>query len=376
MTQTRKLLAELIALPSVNNAFLPPRDSHAGEGRVAEYLAVLGTRAGLDIGFQKVLADRPNLIARLVPRGKARRTILLAPHLDTVNVACEDQFTPRTKGGRMFGRGACDTKGSVATFFSALCELAKSGVRPKETEIIFVGLVDEENGQSGSRFLANKKFKADLAIVGEPTNLVVATAHKGSVWLDIETRGQSAHGATPWFGKNAIHEMARVVDALETDFAARLRKRRHPLLGHGSVSVGTIRGGTQTNIVPDRCMIGVDRRTLPGESEAATRREVAAFLQSRKLKAKVSNVKLKPCYPLETDARLPLVRQFLHSTGQTRPAGLHYFCDAAVLARGGIPSVVFGPGDIAQAHTAEEWIELAQLERGRDMLLRFLKSLP
>jgi succinyl-diaminopimelate desuccinylase len=376
MTPTAKLLAELIALPSVNNAFLPARDPLAGEGRVAEYLAALGAKAGLDIEFQKVLPGRPNFIARLRPAGEVRRTLLLAPHLDTVNVANERQLKPYIKGGRMHGRGACDTKGSVATFFTALCDLARAGGRPRETELVFVGLVDEEQAQSGSRVLAQKKFKADLAIVGEPTNLVVATAHKGSVWLNIETLGQSAHGATPWFGRNAVHEMARVVDALETDFATRLAKRRHPLLGTASVSVGTIHGGTQPNIVPDRCVISVDRRTLPGESESGTCREIAAFLRARKLKAKVSSVKLKPCYPMETDASLPLVRSFLHSVGQKRPVGLHYFCDAAVLARAGIPSVVFGPGDIAQAHTADEWIELAQLERGRDLLFRFLKSLP
>jgi acetylornithine deacetylase/succinyl-diaminopimelate desuccinylase-like protein len=376
MTPTAKLLAELIALPSVNNAFLPPRHPHAGEGRVAEYLAAQGAKAGLDIEFQKVLPGRPNLVARLTPVGKIRHTILLAPHLDTVNVVSEQQFVPRSHSGRMYGRGACDTKGSLATFFSALCELAKSGGRPRETEIVFAGLVDEENGQSGSRFLAQKKFKANLAIVGEPTNLVVATAHKGSMWLNLETRGQSAHGATPWFGSNAIHEMARVVDALEKDFATRLRKRQHPLLGCATVSVGTINGGTQPNIVPDWCVISVDRRTLPGETEPGTRRELEVFLHARKLKAKVSSVKLKPCYPMETDAALPLVRSFLNSNGQRRPVGLHYFCDAAVLASGGIPSVVFGPGDIAQAHTADEWIELAQLERGWKLLLRFLKSLP
>jgi len=376
MANVKTLLAELIALPSVNPAFLPPRHPHAGEGRVAEYLAALGAQAGLDIEFQPVLPHRPNLLVRLRPAGKIRQTILLAPHLDTVNVAQADQFTPRTKGGRIFGRGACDTKGSVAAFFSALCDLAQAGVRPRETEIIFVGLVDEEYGQSGSRFLGDRKFQADLAIVGEPTRLALATAHKGSVWLALETRGRSAHGATPWFGKNAVHEMARVVDALETDFAAHLRKRKHPLLGSGSVSVGTIAGGTQTNIVPDRSEITVDRRTLPGESEAVTRREVAAFLRARKLQAKVSNVKLKPCVPLETDPRQPLVRQFLRSLGQARPEGLHYFCDAAVLAGGGIPSVVFGPGDIAQAHTADEWISIAQLEGARDRVLSFLKSLP
>jgi len=376
MSPTAKLLAELIALPSVNNSFLPAHDPRAGEGRVAEHLGDLGVKAGLDVEVQEVLPGRPNLIAWLRPHGKVRQTILLAPHLDTVNVASEQQFKPRIKNGRLYGRGACDTKGSVATFFTALCELATSGKRPRETEIAFVGLVDEEQAQAGSRFLAQKKFKASLAIVGEPTNLVVATAHKGSLWLNIETQGQSAHGATPWFGKNAVHEMARVVDALETDFAARLRKRRHRLLGRASISVGTIRGGTQPNIVPDRCVISVDRRTLPGETESEACREIAAFLRLRKLKAKVSSVKLKPCYPMETDAELPLVRAFLTSIRQKRPVGLHYFCDAAVLARAGIPSVVFGPGDIAQAHTADEWIELIQLDRGRDMLLHFLKSLP
>ena len=376
MTPTAKLLAELIALPSVNNSFLPPRHPLAGEGRVAEYLAALGAKAGLDIELQKVLPSRPNLIARLRPTGKIRQTILLAPHLDTVNVANERQLKPRVKSGRMYGRGACDTKGSVATFFTTLCDLAKSSERPRETEVVFVGLIDEEQAQAGSRFLAHKEFKADLAIVGEPTNLVVATAHKGSAWLNVETRGQSAHGATPWFGKNAVHEMARVVDALETDFAARLRKRRHPLLGCASVSVGTIHGGTQPNIVPDHCRISVDRRTLPGETESGACQEIEAFLRASKLNAKVSSVKLKPCYPMETPANLLLVRSLLRSLGQKRPVGLHYFCDAAVLAQGGIPSVVFGPGDIAQAHTADEWIELAQLDRGRDMLLRFLKSLP
>jgi acetylornithine deacetylase/succinyl-diaminopimelate desuccinylase-like protein len=376
MTSTQKFLAELIALPSVNNSFLPERHPLASERRVAEYLAALGAKAGLDIEFQKVLPGRPNLLARLRPVGKIRQTVLLAPHLDTVNVASEQQLSPFTRRGRMYGRGACDTKGSVATFFTALCDLARSGGRPHSTELVFAGLVDEEQAQAGSRCLAQQKFKADLAIVGEPTNLVVATAHKGSVWLNVETRGRSAHGATPWFGKNAVHEMARVVDVLESDFSTHLRQRCHPLLGCASVSVGTIHGGTQPNIVPDRCVISVDRRTLPGETESGARREIATFLRARKLNAKVSSVKLKPCYPMETDANLPLVRTFLLSLGQRRSVGLHYFCDAAVLARAGIPSVVFGPGDIAQAHTADEWIELAQLERGRDMLLRFLKSLP
>jgi succinyl-diaminopimelate desuccinylase len=376
MAQVARLLAELIALPSVNNAFLPANHPHAGEQGVADYLALLAKRAGLDVEFQQVLPGRPNVLVRLRPKGKIRQTILLAPHLDTVNVATEAQFKPVRRGGKIYGRGACDTKGSVAVMFGALLELAAEKQRPRATEIVFVGLVDEEQGQAGSRFLAAQKFKADLAIVGEPTQLSVATAHKGSVWLEVETRGRAAHGATPWFGENAALAMARVVQAVETSYAAQLKRKKHPLLGFGTVSVGTIHGGTQPNIVPDRCVIGVDRRTLPGESEASTRLALGAFLKSRKLNAQVSNVKLKPCPAMETDAQLPLVKQLLRSAGQNRAVGLHYFCDAAVLAAGGIPSVVFGPGDIAQAHTADEWIEVSQLERGQALLVNFLKSLP
>ena len=407
MTRTEKLLAELIALPSVNPAFAPSDGAtarqarlgkpHYGENNVADFLASVAARAGLEVEFQKVLAPagghhRSNLIARLLPRNKIRRTILLAPHLDTVG-ADESQFVPRRKNGRLHGRGACDTKGSVAAMLTALCELANTKSRPQETEIVFAGLIDEENAQAGSRALVRSsafrrsddaidypgRLKAELqttlAIVGEPTRLQVVTAHKGSLWLRLETRGKAAHGAAPQLGQNAVHEMARIVCALETDYAARLRKSKHPLLGTATVNVGTISGGTQPNIVPDRCAITIDRRTLPGETEGGVRREIAAFLRAKNLSAMISSTKLAPCLPLETNPGLPLVRQFLRSVGQSKPAGVDFFCDAAVLAAGGIPSVVFGPGDIAQAHTADEWISLASLEHGKKLLLNFLKSL-
>jgi acetylornithine deacetylase/succinyl-diaminopimelate desuccinylase-like protein len=375
VTRTEKLLAELIALPSVNPAFLPPRHPRAGEKNTADFLAAIAARAGLEVEIQKILPGRPNVIARLLPKNKARQTILLAPHLDTVG-ADGTHFIPQRKNGRLHGRGACDTKGSVAAMLTALCELAESKSRPLETEIVFAGLIDEENAQAGSRALVAGGFKADLAIVGEPTKLQVVAAHKGSLWLELATRGRAAHGATPHLGRNAILEMARVVEVLETDYAARLKHRKHRLLGAGTVNVGKISGGTQPNIVPDRCVISIDRRTLPGETEAGVRREINRLLAAKKLSAKISSAKLAPALPLETDARLPLVRQFLRAAGQRRPTGVDYFCDAAVLAAGGIPSVVFGPGDIAQAHTADEWISLAQLERGKKVLLHFLKSLP
>jgi acetylornithine deacetylase/succinyl-diaminopimelate desuccinylase-like protein len=377
MTKTARLLRDLIALPSVNPAFLPAGHPHAGEQRVADFLAATAAHAGLDIEMRRVSPGRSNLFARLLPAQKPRRRILLAPHLDTVNVAHPGQFLPRLRQGRLYGRGACDTKGSVAAMVSALCELAQSKLRPRETEIVFAGLVDEENAQAGSRAIAASGLKADLAIVGEPTGLSVVTAHKGSLWIEIKTHGRAAHGATPQLGHNAVHDMARVVDILQTAYSGHLaRQPRHPLLGRPTVSVGVICGGTQANIVPDLCTITADRRTLPGETEAGVRREIIRFLHSRKLNATIADAKTAPCPPLETDGHLPLVRQFLKCAGQRRPLGAHFFCDAAVLAGGGIPSIVFGPGNIAQAHTADEWISLASLERGKDLLLRYLKSLP
>ena len=374
MTRTEQLLAELIALPSVNPAFLPPRHPLGGERRVAEFLAATAACAGLDVELQKVLPGRANVIARLRPPGKIHQTILLAPHLDTV-VAAGTQFIPRRKNGRLYGRGACDTKGSVAAMLAALSELARNGGCPPGTEIIFAGLIDEENAQAGSRALAASGLKADLAIVGEPTRLQVVTAHKGCLWLRLKTRGRAVHGAQPHLGRNAVRAMARVVTWLERDYAAQLRRRRHKLLGHGTVNVGTIAGGTQPNIVPDACEITVDRRTLPGETEASVRREIVAGLQARKPSVDIAIIKLAPALPMETDPAQPLVQQFLRCARQTRPVGVDYFCDAAVLSAAGIPSVVFGPGDIAQAHTVDEWISLVALERGQAALLTFLKSL-
>jgi len=373
MTKTEELLRELIALPSVNPAFLPAKHPHAGEKRVADFLAATAARAGLDVDFQAVARGRSNLLARLLPRGKVRQRVLLAPHMDTVNAA-DAQFTPVKRNGRLFGRGACDTKGSIASMLRALCEVAQGGPRPAETEIIFVGLVDEEHAQAGSRALVASGMRADLAIAGEATRLQVVTAHKGTLWMKLETQGKAAHGSCPELGRNAVHTMARVVDLLQTTYAAQLRRRRHPLLGCPTVSVGAIHGGTQPNIVPDRCSILLDRRTLPGETEARVRREINSLVRRKGLTVSYAHDELPPCPPLETDARRPLVAGFLRSVGQRKLAGVRYFCDASVLGHGGIPSVVFGPGDIAQAHTVDEWISVDELERGKGLLLRFLQS--
>jgi acetylornithine deacetylase len=375
MTAAEKLLRELIALPTVNPAFLPDAPTLTGEGRAADLLAAQARKAGLDVSFQEVFPGRANLLARLVPAGKITRRVLLAPHLDTV-CGTPEQFQPVARNGRIYGRGACDTKGSVAAMFAAVLAVAAGGQCPKETEIVFAGLVDEENIQSGSRKLAASGFKADLAIVGEPTRLEVVTAHKGDLWLELETRGRAAHGSMPHLGRNAVGAAARVVGLLETEYAAQLKRRRHPLLGYGTVNVGVIRGGTQANIVPDRCRVTIDRRTLPGESEPGVRRELTNLFRRHKLAVVIHDTKGAVCDPLETDAKLPLVRDFLHCAGRRKTIGVAYFCDASPLAAGGTPGIVFGPGDIAQAHTSDEWISIGSLERGTAILTRFLRSLP
>jgi acetylornithine deacetylase/succinyl-diaminopimelate desuccinylase-like protein len=285
-------------------------------------------------------------------------------------------FAPRLEGNRLFGRGACDTKGSIAAMLSALVTVAQSAHRPPGTEIMLAALVDEEYAQAGSRTFARTRPRADLAIVGEPTRLKVVTAHKGVLWLELRTRGKAAHGARPELGRNAVHEMARVVDLLETTYAAQLKKRRHPLLGHATVNVGAIRGGSQPNIVPAECVCLVDLRLLPGETDSGVSREMQNLLRKNKLSATMRRTHPAECRALETDPKNELVRRFLRSAGQPSPSGVDFFSDAAVLADAGIPSVLFGPGDIAHAHTPDEWIDPRQLDRAADILARFLQSLP
>jgi succinyl-diaminopimelate desuccinylase len=378
MSAVQKLLRELIALPSVNPAFAGSETRFAGEARMADFLAATAARAGLDVELQPVLPQRSNLLVRLTPTGSIRHRVLLAAHLDTVGSQSltDALFVPREQHGRLYGRGACDTKGCVASMLTAVMDLARLGPRPAQTEIVFAGLVDEENNQAGSRALAASGFRANLAVVGEPTRLRVVTAHKGDLWLELTTRGRSAHGARPELGRNAVRLMAQVVENIEGDYADQLRTRRHPLLGSPTVNVGKISGGTQANIVPDYCAITLDRRTLPGENQASVVREIKQLLRAAGLAVSFNDLKGVPCLPLETDFRLPWIRQLMRLARQHRPVGVDYFCDASVLAQAGIPSVVFGPGNIDQAHTAREWISLRALAATPRILEQFLHNLP
>ncbi len=375
MNAVTKLLRDLVAIPSINPAFASGDKKRTGEERVAQHLVGIAKHLGLDIARQPVLPGRRNLLVTLRPVGKVQRRILLAPHLDVVPAA-DCQFKPVIKNNRLHGRGACDTKGCVAAFFHVLCQLSKQKQRPRYTEITFVGLVDEECNQAGSRAFGRSELKADLAIVGEPTMLRVVTAHKGDLWWRLETRGKAAHGAKPELGRNAVHAMAHVVDLLETKYAAQLKKRSHPLLGSPTINVGVMRGGTQPNIVPDHCAIDIDRRTLPGETGASVRLELSKILRAHKHHVQMMDLKGVDSLPLETDPNLPLVRQFMRAARCSKSRGVDFFTDASPIATGGIPALVFGPGNIAQAHTDNEWLDLKQLDRATAILARFLQSQP
>jgi acetylornithine deacetylase len=376
MSLTVKLLRDLISIPSINNAFSVNNKKLTGEERVTNYIIERANKAKLDTQKQPTDCGRDNLIVRLYPKGKTKHRVILAPHFDTVGVENPSALQPKKKGNRIYGRGACDTKGSVAVMFNAIEELAKNSGRPTNTEIVFIGFVDEECDQTGSRAFANLNMKADLALVGEPTRCKAVTAHKGDFWLRIQTKGKSAHGARPELGENAAHTMAKCIDIIETKYANSLRRRTHPILGFPTINTGTIKCGSQPNIVPDSCEARLDRRTLPGETFSSIQKEIKLLLKQNKLNASISNIKKFTCPAMETDPNLPWVSTFMSTARQSKPIGVDYYCDAANLAATGIPTIVWGPGDIAQAHTVNEWISINQIERSMSLLKRFLFSLP
>ncbi len=371
-----QLLSDLVSIPSINPSLLPTQSNLTGEEQVATFLADYANKLGIEVQRQAVLPGRKNILLRLKPKKRIKQRVLLTPHLDVVP-AEEGAFKPKIKNGKLHGRGACDTKGSVAAFFQAFYNLAKNGPLPNETEIIFIGLVDEEFGQAGSRKLAKVGPKADLAIAGEPTELKVVTAHKGNIWLQLETKGKAAHGATPHHGKNAIHLMNPILKILFEEYPKLLNRQKHPLLGSPTLNIGQISGGSQPNIVADRCIIDLDRRTIPGETEQSVKLEIQTLFRKQKLPLPTFSLSRSvPCPPLDTDSSLPMVQSFLRATGKRKTHGVAYFTDASPISMGGTPALVFGPGNIAQAHAKDEFIEIKQLEKGQEMVEKFLRGLP
>jgi acetylornithine deacetylase/succinyl-diaminopimelate desuccinylase-like protein len=345
--QTARLLQDLVRIPSVNPQG-DPGTTQTGEAGMVEYLAVFLRKLALDVETHEVEPGRANLIGKFTSRG-SKRSIALAPHTDTVSVAgmTIDAFGGEIRDDKLYGRGATDTKGSMAAFLAAVANMVRDRqFREGDLDVYFCGLMGEESGNDGARALAARGFKPDFLIAGEPTDCRVVNTHKGSLWFKLITRGKSIHAAMPEGGENAIVKMADVVCALPR-----------------GCTVTVIRGGAQTNIVPDFCEIDIDRRTLPGENHGRIVSECA------QLGAEVQEV--RDCPPLWTDPGTEFVQQ-LEAASERPVTSAPWFCDAAIFAAQGIPGVAFGPGSTAQAHTADEFIELAEVRRAEQIVERFL----
>jgi acetylornithine deacetylase len=290
-----------------------------------------------------------------------------------------DPFGAVVKDGRLYGRGACDVKGGLAAMLAALVKLhATKALSAGKVHLAMT--VDEEHNFSGIHALAKSGIRADFAIVAEPTQLDIVTAHKGVTRWTIETMGKACHCSTPALGDNAIYHMARVVYEVET-FAETLSDRpKHPTLGRPTLSLGRIDGGTSTNTVPDSCRIELDRRLVPGETATSAVAELTDFLQNdpntADLPMRVS-APLFICPPLAPNQPEEWLHKLGHAmervTGRVHErVAVPFGTNASTLAEAGIPSVVFGPGSIAQAHTKDEWIELKSVEHAAEILFRFL----
>ncbi len=361
------LLRELVRIPSVNpdgNPGVAP--DLTGEQRCAEFVGAVLRDLGASVTIDPVLPGRPNVVARFPSSRPNAPRLLLAPHTDTVSVVgmSIDPFAAEERDGKIWGRGASDTKGPMAAMLCALAA-CRDDLPGLSHEIWFAGLMGEEAGNLGAHALAARE-RFDFVIAGEPTALQTVHAHKGSAWVDLHTSGRAVHASTPEEGDNAIDRMVDALAALRRDLTADFSRQSHPLLGHPTFNVGTIRGGSKVNIVPDSCEACVDIRTIPGQDIEATLARFAKKFPALRLETK-TNVSL------DTDPKHPLVAAL--SAAGAAPAGAPWLCDAAIFAAAGTPAVAVGPGSIAQAHTADEFIAINDLDTGVDFFTRFFRSL-
>jgi acetylornithine deacetylase len=335
---------------------------------------------GLPVELQEVEPGRHNVITRLdgvIPPNSGGRIVLIDVHQDTVGgEGMADPFEPRVENGRVYGRGACDVKGSLAVVLSVLARLAENPP-PHMPTVILGCTVNEENGFTGANCLARSLKTGDCsllarlpdaAIVCEPTALDVVVAHKGVVRWRCHTTGRAAHSSRPDLGENAIYRMGQVLQALQRYSEALVTEgEHHPRLGTGTMNVGTIAGGAGVNTVPDRCCIEIDRRLLPGEDPAEAQAELQEYVASEVDADNVPRHDEPFLFAPALSDKLngPLADHLVEVAGRcgvpARQTAVAYATDAWAIAEAGIPTVVFGPGSIEQAHTVDEWIAVEQL---------------
>ena len=386
-------LKQLIAIPSQNPMGRPDPGDGYGEGALTDHLESIFRHLGLPCFRQPVHPGRENIVACLQgdwPGGEAGPVLLLEAHQDTVPAEgmTIDPWNPIQQGGRIFGRGSCDVKGGMAAILAVLERLQDD--RPGRCPtVLFACSVNEEHGFSGVEALRSVltgtvsdliPVKPTVAIVAEPTQLQVVVAHKGAVRWNLCTHGRAAHSATPEKGNNAVYRMVPVLEALRKyhhDVLPTLGD--HPRCGRSTLSVGVIRGGLSVNTVPDRCTIEIDRRLMPEENPAQAQEHLLAFLADTVVRDDYQlEEPFMTAIPLSDTDNGALAEQLGQSIcsviGTWNSIGVPYATDAPYIAQAGIPTVVFGPGSIEQAHTKDEWISVKELDQAVDVLYDFVKQ--
>jgi len=380
MTAVASLLRDLVRLPSVNPMGRTPDADICFEHRVTNYLESYFKDLGVPFERQTVAPGRDNIVARY-DAGRPAPTLVLEAHQDTVpatNMIIEP-FGGHVEGNRLYGRGSCDIKGGMTAMLTAFARLTRE--RPKPAcNVLMACSVDEEHTFLGVQELVKRGLKADYAVVAEPTNLNIVHAHKGVVRWFLSTLGRSCHSSKPDQGVNAIYHMARVVAALERYAQSLMQSVVDPLLGPATLSVGIIQGGSAVNTVPDRCTIEIDRRVVGSETPLDAPKKLLAYL--RDVEGIDFPLEQTPCWiaerallPTGSDEIVAKLGRAIDSVrGRHRVHSVPFGTDAATIAFSGIPAVVFGPGDIAQAHTNDEWAPLDEIEQAAEILFRLVTT--
>jgi acetylornithine deacetylase/succinyl-diaminopimelate desuccinylase family protein len=370
-----KLLADLVATPSINPMGRDRRGKEYLEESVAQQVLHYLKRHRIDVEIQHVFPGRPNILG-FVDVG-ARETMLLEAHLDTVPVdnMSIDPFDPVVKKGKLFGRGSCDTKASLAAILFSVKSLLPSRNRLSRN-IIIAAVCDEEYGLNGTKAIVKSGRKLNYAIVGEPTGLEIINCHKGVVRWRMSVHGKSAHSAYPQQGANAIFHMARLLEALEQHSRDLLGGRRHRMLGSATLSVGMIEGGQSVNTVPNLCTVEIDRRTLPGETASAIAKTIKRLVpRSIRYSMAVPHLVVPGLDSQQNRTLVQLLREaFRKCRAKPRIHGARYVTDASLYAARGIPSVVFGPGRIEQAHSEREFVRLSEVRTAVDIYRALLTT--
>lgn len=368
-------LQELIGINSVNPAYA----SGQPEGRIQAWIHDFFTGAGIKAELVEVFPERPNLLATLPGRDRSRR-LMLEAHVDTAGVEnmVSPPFEPSILQGRIYGRGACDTKGGLAAMMHALVELQAEGFVPS-CDVVLAATMDEEATYRGAAHLC-EHMTAEAAIVAEPTELRLVVASKGCLRWRVAIGGRAAHSSTPHLGINAISRMARLIVVMEEGDAS-LRTVKHPLVGEPTLNVGLIRGGAQVNIVPEQCQVEIDRRLVPGEEPPVIQRqyeELSETLRARFPDMQITHTTLLEDWPMETSPDSHIVRTAQQALKRLRlpsdPAGVPFGSDASKFTRAGIPSIVMGPGSIDQAHTAAEYVAMDQVVQAVNLYKEIIRG--